>query len=348
MVRRLGQDATSHKGEGFVKVVLRPRLMEATFNNIMRMISGKKFYGDDCPMQDVEEAEAFREIIEEMQILISAENKADFLPIFRWLYDFEGINKRMKKVAGGAEAFLEKLIQEHRGGKHGSADNMISHLLKLSESQPEYYTDQIIKGLIQAMLVAGTETSALAVEWIMTELLNAPVLLQKAKDEIDTHIGRDRLVEEEDMSKLPYLRNIINETFRLHPTAALSLPHESSEDCNIGGYHIPRGTIVLTNISLIHRDPKIWSNPLSFKPERFEKEGEENKLITFGLGRRACAGQVLGQRLVTYTVALLIQCFQWKRESEEKLDMAIGKGLVMTKLIPLQAMCKSLPIVNKI
>ncbi|KAL2340158.1 hypothetical protein Fmac_008098 [Flemingia macrophylla] len=101
------------------------------------------------------------------------------------------------------------------------------------------------------MLVAGTETSAVAVAWAMSELLNSPKVLQKAKDEIDTIVGKDRVVDEQDMSKLPYLQNIINETFRLHPAAPLSLPHESSEDCTIGGYHIPRGTIVLTNISLI-------------------------------------------------------------------------------------------------
>ncbi|KAL2340156.1 hypothetical protein Fmac_008096 [Flemingia macrophylla] len=352
MVWRLGQEAMSREGEGegegegFVRVGLRERLMETTFNNMMRMISGKRFHGDGCTAKDVEEARVFRDDISNLLELAAAQNKADFFPFLR-VFDFEGLLRRLKRIASSTDKFLQNLIEEHRSGKYANVENMISHLLKLSESQPECYSDQTIKGLIQAMLIAGTDTSALTVEWTMSELLNAPEVFQKAKDEIDTNIGKDRVVDEQDMAKLPYLQNIVNETLRLHPAAPLSLPHESSEDCTIGGYHIPRGTIVLTNLWLIHRDPKLWSDPLSFKPERFEK-GEENKLIAFGIGRRSCAGQGLAQRLVTYTVALLIQCFQWKRESEEKIDMREGKGLAVPKLIPLQAMCKSLPIVNKV
>nr|KYP60203.1 Isoflavone 2'-hydroxylase [Cajanus cajan] len=365
LVARLGQDATCREGEALKKVALRPRLTEMTFNAMMRMISGKRYYGDDCDVTDAEEAKQFREIISEMLSLLGANNKGDFLPLLR-LFDFDDLEKRLKRIAKRADAFLQSLIEEHRSGKHGNADTMIDHLLKLGESQPEYYSDHMIKGLIQsvfpelsfglhyecafrqAMLLAGTDTSAVTIEWVMSELLNNPEVLKKAKDEIDTQIGKDRLVEEQDLSKLPYLQNIISETLRLHPPAPLLLPHESSEDCTIGGYHIPRNTIVLTNAWLIHSDPKLWSDPMSFMPERFEKEGEVNKLITFGLGRRACPGLGLAQRTVGFTMALLIQCFEWERESEEKLDMMEDKGITMPKLIPLQAMAKSRPIVNDV
>lgn len=101
----------------------------------------------------------------------------------------------------------------------------------------------------------------------MTKLLNNPEVLNKAKEEIDTRIGiQDRLVDEQDLPKLSYLQNIINETLCFYPPAPLLLPHESSKDFTIGGYHIPQDTIVLTNVWLIHRDPKLWSDPTSFKP----------------------------------------------------------------------------------
>ncbi|KAK7329383.1 hypothetical protein VNO77_23546 [Canavalia gladiata] len=344
LVSKLGQDSTCHE---FTKVELRPRLTEMTFNAMMRMISGKRYYGDDCDVTDVEEAKQFREIITEMLSLLGANNKSDFLPLLR-LFDFEDLEKRLKRIGKRADAFLQGLIEEHRSGKHGSADTMIDHLLKLSVSQPEYYSDHMIKGLIQAMLLAGTDTSAVTIEWVMAELLNHPEVLKKAKHEIDTQIGKDRLVDEQDVSKLPYLQNIISETLRLHPPAPLLLPHYSSEDCKIGGYNIPRDTIVLTNAWLIHRDPKLWNDPTSFKPERFEKEGEVNKLIAFGLGRRACPGLGLAQRTVGFTMALLIQCFEWERESEEKLDMMEDKGITMPKRIPLQALCKSRSLVNDV
>lgn len=194
------------------------------------------------------------------------------------------------------------------------------------------------------MLVAGTDTSAVTIEWVMSELLNHPEVLNKAKEEIETQIGKNKLIDEQDLPKLSYLQNIISETLRLHPTVPLLLPHYSSENCTIGGFNVPKDTIILTNVWAIHRDPTIWNDALSFKPERFEKEGEVNKLIAFGLGRRACPGLSLAQRTVGLTVGLLVQCFEWKRESEEKVDMMEDKGATMPKRIPFKAMCKALPI----
>jgi cytochrome P450 len=137
------------------------------------------------------------------------------------------------------------------------------------------------------MLLAGTDTSAVTIEWVMSELLNHPEVLNKAKEELDTQIGKNKLIDEQDLSKLPYLQNIISETLRLHPPAPLLLPHYSSDDFSLGEFNVPKDTIILTNVWAIHRDPTLWEDALSFKPERFEKEGEVNKLMAFGLGRRA-------------------------------------------------------------
>ena len=70
-------------------------------------------------------------------------------------------------------------------------------------------------------------------------LLNNPKVLNKAKEEIDTQIKQGRLMEEADISNLPYLQSIISETLRLHPAAPLFIPHMSSDKCNIQGYNIP-------------------------------------------------------------------------------------------------------------
>ncbi|KAJ1378080.1 Cytochrome P450 [Sesbania bispinosa] len=144
LVHKLGQDSSA-SGD-FAKVELRSRLTEMTFNAMMRMISGKRYYGEDCDVTDVEEAKQFREIISEMLSLLGANNKSDFLPLLR-LFDFEDLEKRLKRIAKRADAFLQGLIEEHRNGKHSDAavDTMIDHLLKLSESQPEYYSDHMIK-----------------------------------------------------------------------------------------------------------------------------------------------------------------------------------------------------------
>lgn len=85
-------------------------------------------------------------------------------------------------------------------------------------------------------------------------LLNHPNILEKAKAEIDSQIGHTRLVDEGDLPRLPYIQNIVSETLRLHPPAPLHVQHYSSDDCEIGGYSVSRGTMVLLNAWAIQRD----------------------------------------------------------------------------------------------
>ncbi|RYQ80761.1 hypothetical protein Ahy_Scaffold1g106952 isoform I [Arachis hypogaea] len=340
-IMRLVQKLAQECSNGFNKVELRSKLSEMTFNTIMRMVSGKRYYGEDCDVTDVEEARRFRAITKELVALGGANNPGDFISVLRW-FDFDGLENKLKRISKRIDSFLQGLIDEHRNGKRNT-NTMIDHLLTQQQSHPEYYTDQIIKGLIMVMLLAGTDTSSVTLEWAMSNLLNHPEIIKKARKEIETQIGEDRIVDESDITntRLPYLQNIVNETFRLHPAAPLLVPHYSSEDCTLEGYKVPQNTIVLVNAWAIHRDPKVWSDDSTqFKPERFEKEGEANNLLTFGMGRRACPGANLAQRTVTLTLGLLIQCFQWKRITSQKIDMTEDKGLTMPKKIPLETMCR--------
>lgn len=137
----------------------------------------------------------------------------------------------------------------------------------------------------------------------MALLLNHPEVLEKARTELENQVGNDRLIEEEDLSKLPYLQCLILETFRLFPVAPLLVPHRSSSDCQIEGYNIPGRKMLLVNAWAIHRDPKVWDKPTSFKPKRFEGvEVESSKLMPFEMGRRLCPSSGLAQRVIGLTL----------------------------------------------
>ncbi|KAK9949049.1 hypothetical protein M0R45_004595 [Rubus argutus] len=347
-VKQLLFKLSRHSREDFAKVDLRSMLSEMTFNIIMTMVAGKRYYGED--VSDHEESKRFRDLMRQAFTYGGATNLVDFLPILKWVGS-GGFEKKVIDMGKRMDAFLQGLIDEQRLSKTASdqraADTMIHHLLSLQESEPEYYTDQIIKGHILVMLLAGTDTSSLTLEWVMSNLLNHPNVLKKARAELDAEFGQ-HLIDEPDVYKLPYLQTIISETLRLYPTAPLLVPHYSSEDCTIGGFDVPRDTMVMINAWAIHRDPTLWDDPESFKPERFANGGDDShKLMPFGQGRRACPGAALAQRVVGLTLASLIQCFEWERVGEMAVDMTEGKGVTMPKAVPLEAMCKARPIVNK-
>ena len=155
------------------------------------------------------------------------------------------------------------------------------------------------KYCMQILILVGTETTATTIEWAMSLLLNHPDVMKKARVvELDTHVRKDRLMEESDFPKLHYLQSIISETLRLFPAAPVLVPRMSSDNCQIGGFNIQRDTILLVNVWAIHRDPKLWKDATSFKPERFENgESETYKLLPFGLRKRACPGVGLANRV---------------------------------------------------
>ncbi|KAK8532309.1 hypothetical protein V6N12_053754 [Hibiscus sabdariffa] len=317
-VRRLLVKLSRNSRRGFARVELKPMLHDLTLNNIMRMVAGKR-----CE----DEGRAFKELIEKALSYAGSGNFADFLPVLNW---FGGYEKKVKKVWVKMNRLMQKLIDEKRYKmleNNNNTTSMIDHLLNLQQSDPHYYTDEIIKGLIVVLILAGT----------------------------DTEIGDENLIDESDVPKLKYLQSIVLETLRLHPAAPLLLPHMPSSDCTIGGYDVPRGAFVLVNAWSLHRDPKSWDDPTSFKPERFqngEKLGGNDplgsyKLIPFGLGRRACPGAGLAQRVVGLALGAMIQCFEWERIDNEEIDMVEGTGGTMPKARPLKASCKARPIVNK-
>ncbi|XVE55803.1 hypothetical protein DITRI_Ditri03aG0186500 [Diplodiscus trichospermus] len=335
-VKSLMRKLLAHQDE---PVEFKRAFFELTFNVMMGLIAGKRYYGHDN-VEDKEEARRFREIQIEALELSSVTNLGDFLP---WLKS-KKLERELIECGKKRDKFMQDLIEQHRRKMRSDPDGesnktMIGILL----SESENYADEIIRGLMIILLMAGTETSINTMEWALSLLLNHPEVLNKARTEIVNTVGYERLIDESDLPQLPYLRSIISETLRMYPPVPLLVPHESSEECMVEGYRIPSGTMLLVNIWAIQNDPKIWEDPTRFKPERFEGvEGARDgfKSMPFGAGRRGCPGEGLGLRIVGLTLGSLIQCFEWSRVGEEMVDMRAGTGFTMPKAQPLQAKCR--------
>ncbi|KAH0734122.1 hypothetical protein KY285_009829 [Solanum tuberosum] len=358
-------------------VDMKAALFEMTLN-ILMMIAGKQYYGDSD--EKLEASRRFKEIVTESFQVSGATNMGDFVPLLKWI----GANKledKVKLVQEKRDKFMQDLIEEHKNRRKGSSveqsnNTMIDVLLSLQDSAPDYYTDEVIRGMgmcwkhereksieirsplqtefsasltvgscsnlnwefsasgscnstVEIGFEAGTDTTAITMEWALSLLLNNPEALKKAQNEIDTHIGdSSRLLDDSDLAQLPYLHGIINETLRMYPAAPLLVPHETSDECIVGSFHVPRGTMLLPN---------------EFKPERFINfKGQRDgfRLMPFGYGRRGCPGENLAMHVAGLALGSLIQCFEWERVTEELVDMTEGPGLTMPKAILLLAKCR--------
>ncbi|KAJ8541160.1 hypothetical protein K7X08_001976 [Anisodus acutangulus] len=354
MIQHLFQKCKNN--DSYQKVDMKSLLFEVTFNSITRMLAGKRFYGER--VVDSEEATRFQEIVGEQVKVLAKSSKQEFLPFFRW-FSLEGIEKMCEDVQRKRDVFVQNWIEGFRKmrsnrittNKENKDRTTIEILLSLQETDPEYYTDEMIRGLMLTLLTAASNTSADTMEWTMTHLLNNPEILKKARAEIDKIIGQQRLIDESDVPQLHYLKLIIMETLRMHPVVPLLLPHESSKDCTVGGFHVPRGTMLLVNVWAIQNDEKIWIDPEVFSPERFEDiemgndNGNQFKWLPFGTGRRGCPGENLAMRMIALALGSLIHFFEWERIGDEKEDMSELGGFTAPKARPLVANFRCRPTV---
>uniref|UniRef100_A0A7N1A3A4 Cytochrome P450 n=1 Tax=Kalanchoe fedtschenkoi TaxID=63787 RepID=A0A7N1A3A4_KALFE len=338
MIRSLFRSTNTSNGM-MQQVEVKSRIGNLAFNIVVGIVAGKRYYGDG--VEDSAEAKEFQEIIREMMDLSAASNPGDFLPFLR-LIDFGDYEKKMVRLKKRIDKVLQGLIDESKAKDGAAAKSMIDNILALQHTDSAFLSHKTVKGLVLVLIQAGSDTAAVTIEWAMSLLLNNPEKLKKAQSELDAVVSPGRLVEEADLPKLKYLQAIINETLRMYPAAPLLVPHYSSGECTIQGFHVPRGTLVFVNAWALHRDPDVWDDPSSFKPERFEnaEESHSYKFVPFGTGRRSCPGASMANKVVGLALASLIQCFDWERVGEEEVDMREGDGLTMPKCTPLEAMCR--------
>ncbi|KAK8445864.1 hypothetical protein SEVIR_9G399900v4 [Setaria viridis] len=345
--------------EGRVAVALKEHLLMLNLNVISRMALGRKYVGEGTAGSPVSPAE-FRWMVDELFVLNGVFSIGDFIPWLNCL-DLQGYIARMKRLGKMFDRFLEHVVDEHnerrrREGEGFVAKDMMDLLLELSDdpSLEVPIERDGVKGFALDLIAGGTDTSAVATEWAMSELLRNPEVMAKATEELDSVVGHGRLlVTEEDIPKLPYLEAVVKETFRLHPVTPLLAPRLSREDASStgggGGYDIPAGTLVFVNIWTIGRDPAVWGRAAEeFRPERFvgssvDVKGQDLELLPFGSGRRMCPGYTLGLKMVQLTLANLLHAFAWRLPdgvAAEELSMEEKFGLAVPRKVPLEAVAE--------
>ncbi|MFQ6029354.1 MAG: cytochrome P450, partial [Dehalococcoidia bacterium] len=249
----------------------------------------------------------------------SAANPADYLPWLKILPS-NAINEAEKQAAVRDE-ILQFLIDSVRSRPDLDLENptCLIEVMLAKERQGEL-TKETIRLLMGDLLLAGIDTSAQTVSWLLLILANRPEIRSKIHEELDRVIGAEQLVVVEDRERLPYLNAAILEDMRYRTVGPLALPHKASQTCEIGGFSIAEGAQVLGNIYSIHHDPRFWDTPDEFLPERFLPNADGSPapalagyaFIPFGVGHRACPGRRFGEVLVWLHASRLLHRFQFQ------------------------------------
>uniref|UniRef100_A0A8C8TJU4 Cytochrome P450 2J2-like n=1 Tax=Peromyscus maniculatus bairdii TaxID=230844 RepID=A0A8C8TJU4_PERMB len=171
------------------------------------------------------------------------------------------------------------------------------------------------------LFFAGTETTSATLCWALLYMSVHQEVQEKVHAEIDQVIGHGRQPGTADRESMPYTNAVIHEVQRMGNIIPLNAPREVTADSTLAGFHLPKGTMILTNLTALHRDPKEWATPDAFNPEHFLENGQFKKresFLPFSIGKRACLGEQLARSELFIFFTSLMQKFTFKPPVNEK------------------------------
>lgn len=217
---------------------------------------------------------------------------------------------RVKADRRALDAIIDAEIAERRRNPSGDGLDLLEALVAEGT-----LSDGEIRDQVASLIGAGYNTTAAALAWMLWEALLAPSLWQELRDEADRILGPPGGPVRADPSVLAELAladAVMHESLRLHPASVVS-PREAAVDIELGGFTIPKGTLVMWSAHLAGRDPAVWPDPMRFDPGRFERDGADRResiswaWVPFGRGTRNCIGFALAQMELVLMLARFAQ-----------------------------------------
>ncbi|RKN77809.1 cytochrome P450 [Streptomyces klenkii] len=235
-------------------------------------------------------------------------------------------------------AFLARVVDEVIERRKAAGDTSTDDLLGLMLGAPhpgsgELLDDANIRNQVITFLIAGHETTSGTLSFALYHLLKHPAALHLAQAETDALWGDEPDPEPayEDIGKLRYVRQVLNEALRLWPTAA-AFERQALTDTVIGGrYPVKAGDRLVVLTPMLHRDPAWGDNPEEFDPDRFAPETEAarspNAYKPFGTGERACIGRQFALHEATMLLAMLVHRYRFVDHA--RYDLKVKETLTL-------------------
>ncbi len=234
------------------------------------------------------------------------------VPLPAWLPTPQNI--KFRRTLRELDAMVYSLIgrARQRAQDDGSLLAMLLGAVDAETGKP--LGDREVRDEVLTLFVAGHETTALTLSWMFTVLEGRPEILHRMRSEVDMVLGgRDPTFE--DVPKVPYLRQVIEETLRLRPPAPI-IPRNVVEEDEIDGYRVSPGDVVFMFFWATHRHPAFWPDADAFDPDRFSPERSKDRhswsFLPFSGGPRTCIGNMFALVESSVLVAQLLNRFDFE------------------------------------
>ncbi|APW58877.1 cytochrome P450 [Paludisphaera borealis] len=243
------------------------------------------------------------------------------IPIPEWIPT--PLNRKLEQAARRLDRIILGLIAERRktGEDRGDLLSMLLHAQ--DEESGRGMSDAQLRDEVMTLFMAGHESSANTLSWVFYHLANHSEVEAKLHAELESVLD-GRLPTFADLPRLPYTGMVVSETLRLYPTVWM-IGREAIEPTEIGGYAIPVGTTVFMPQWAVHRDPRWFDNPETFRPERWSEENRASMhryaYFPFGGGPRICIGNSFA--LMEATLLLASIAGRYRLELAPDADVAL-------------------------
>lgn len=282
----------------------------AIANIIWGTVSGEQFSIQDKSALSV--MDSFNEAADNMSTMV-------LLTLFPWLRRFPdcwiGLHQLKRIIDSPMATLFRPAIAEHSKTVKldGEPRDYIDALLQEQARDPDVFTEQHLQRSILDIFVAGSDTTTSTLRWAFCLLASYPDIQQRLRQELLDQLGGSKPTLA-DRQKLPFAEAVLMEVQRLGNVAPYGVEHVASEDLQLGGYKLPRGTIIISLLQAVHMDPANFEDPHEFRPARFiDDEGRlkpSKALMPFSVGKRACLGESLARAELFLFVTWIIQKYR--------------------------------------
>ncbi|ELW61442.1 cytochrome P450 2J2 isoform X1 [Tupaia chinensis] len=305
------------------------KINNAVSNIICSIIFGERFEYQDSQFQEM------LKLLDEATRL-EASFLCQFYNIFpRIMNILPGPHQTLFRNWEKLKLFIAKVIEKHKEdwNPEETRDFIDAYLKEMAKGNASSSFDE--ENLICTTLdlfLAGTETTSTTLRWGLLYLALNPEIQEKVHAEIDRVIGQCQQPSMAVRESMPYTNAFIHEVQRMGNIIPLNVPREVTVDTTLAGYHLPKGTVIMTNLTALHRDPTEWATPNTFNPEHFLENGQFKKretFLPFSVGKRACLGEQLAKTELFIFFTSLLQKFTFKPPNNEKLSLKFRAGITL-------------------